>query len=182
MKNNIGYKGNTNNTSVIIFLKKLKVENSQRYYFAWENLRGCFCCCWSSFHFCIFISFLIFILLLLFICRCSSFTFAFRHHPSPLPGLSLGFYTHFILSAQSIAEWFATISFSTIPFSSYRERYGFEWVFFTHRRFFTLRSIVDILPAFIKASLGAGSSSSKFSGLQTDPRNTDPVICLFNSQ
>ena len=129
MKNNIGYKGNTNNTSVVIFLKKLKVENSQRYYFAWENLRGFFCCCWSSFHFCIFMSFLIFILLLLFICRCSSFTFAFRHHPSPLRGLSLGFYTHFILSAQSIAEWFATISFSTIPLSSYRERYGFEWVF-----------------------------------------------------
>ena len=25
--------------------------------------------------------------------------------------------------------------FSTIPLSSYRERYGFEWAFFTHRRF-----------------------------------------------
>ena len=30
-----------------------------------------------------FISDLDFILLLFFICRCSSFTFAFRHHPSP---------------------------------------------------------------------------------------------------
>ena len=39
MKNNIRYKGNINNTSVIIFLK---VKNSQRCYFAWENLRGGF--------------------------------------------------------------------------------------------------------------------------------------------
>ena len=35
-------------------------------------------------------------------------------------------------------------------------------------------SFTDILPAFIKASLGAGSSSLKFTGLHTDPRNTDP--------
>ena len=62
-------------------------------------------CC--SFHFCIFISFLIFILLLFFICRCSSFTFAFRHHPSPFRGLSPGFYTHYILSVQPIAEWYS---------------------------------------------------------------------------
>ena len=57
MKNNIRYKGNTNNTSVIIFLNR-KIKNSQRCYFARENLRGGFCCC------CTFISFLIFILLL----------------------------------------------------------------------------------------------------------------------
>ena len=48
-----------------------------------------FCCC-SSFVF-------------------SSFTFAFRRHPSPFRGLSPGFYAHFILSAQPIAEWFTTI-------------------------------------------------------------------------
>ena len=60
---------------------------------------------------------------------------AIRHHPSPFRGLSPSFYTHFVLLAQSIAEWFATLSFLTIPLSSYRERYGFEWAFFTHRRF-----------------------------------------------
>ena len=38
---------------------------------------------------------------------------------------------------------------------------------------FTLCSITDILPAFIKASLGAGSSTLKFAGLHTDPQNTD---------
>ena len=42
---------------------------------------------------------------------------------------------HFILSALPIAEWFTTLSFSTILLSSYRERYGFEWAFSTHRRF-----------------------------------------------
>ena len=75
-------------------------------------------------------------------CCCCFFTslevfhfIAFRHHPSPFRGLSPGFYTHFILSAQPIADWFVTLSFSTIPLSSYRERYNFEWAFFTHRRY-----------------------------------------------
>ena len=39
---------------------------------------------------------------LFFICRCSSFTFAFWHHPSPFRGLSTDFYTHFIISAEPI--------------------------------------------------------------------------------
>ena len=43
--------------------------------------------------------------------------------------------THFILSSQPIAEWFVTRSCSTIPLSSYRERYSFEWAFFTHKRY-----------------------------------------------
>ena len=124
MKNNIRYKGNINNTSVIIFLK-LEYKNSQRCYFDYENLRRGFISCWSSFRFCIFISFLIFILLMFFIGLCSSFTFAFRHHVSPIRRLSSSFCTHFILSAQPIAAWYATLPFSTIPLSSCRERYGF---------------------------------------------------------
>ena len=131
MKNNIRYKGNINNTPVIIFL--IGGQNSQRCYFTWKNLQ------WGFFHVDCSCSFILlsvlFFILLFFICRFSSFTFAFPHHPSPFRGLLPGFYTHFILSAQSIAEIFATLSFSTIPLSSYRERYGFEWAFFTHRRF-----------------------------------------------
>ena len=124
MKNNIRYKGNINNTSVIIFFKS-KVKNSQRCYFAWENLRGGFCdvSCSSSFHY--WSSFCCCI----FICRFSLFTFSFRRHPSQ------GFYTHFIISAQPIAEWSVTLSFSTIPLSSCRKRCGLEWGFFTHKRF-----------------------------------------------
>ena len=119
---------------------------------------------------------LVFILLLFFICRFSSFSFSFRHHPSSFRGLSPGFYTHFLYSAQVIAEWFATFSLLTIPLSSYRERYGFPWHFLL-QAFFTLCSFPTILaqPAFIKASLGAGSCSLKFAGLHTDVRNTDPA-------
>ena len=78
----------------------------------------------------------IFILLLFFICRFSSFTFSFRHHPSHFRGLSQGFYAHFVLSAQPIAESFATLSFSIIPLSSYCERYSFERAFLTHSVFY----------------------------------------------
>ena len=103
--------------------------------------------------------------------------FVFWHYPSPFRGLSPGFYKNFILSAQPIAEWFTALSFSTIPLSSYRERYGFEWMFFTHRRFLPYAPLPTVLtqPAFIGVSLGAGSSSLKFPGLHTDPRNTDPA-------
>ena len=128
-------------------------------------------------------SFLFFILLLLFIhfvlhfCCCSSFI-AFQCHPSPFCGLSPGFYTHFILSAQPIAEWSTTLHFnlSEIFFHSFTASATvLSGHFLTHRRFFTLRSFTDILPAFIKASLGAGSSSLKFAGLHTNPQNTDPA-------
>ena len=154
MKNNIRYNGDVNVSSVI----------SQRWYFVWENLRG-FCC--------IFISFLI------FNCRCSSFTFGFRHHPSPFRGLSPGFYTHFILSAQPIAEWFATPSFPTILISSYRERYGFEWAFFTHTLFYQHFWLIPRLsrppwePAVLPWSL---QGFILILETQTQP------ICLFDSQ
>ena len=52
------------------------------------------------------------------------------------------------------------------------------WVgIFYPQAFFTLRSFPTFLaqPAFIKASLGAGSYSLKFAGLHTDPQNTDPA-------
>ena len=71
-----------------------------------------------------------------------------------------------ILYFQPSPEWFATLSFfnHSIIFR-YFERYGFEWAFFTHRRFLPYapsRHFWHILntlaqPAFIKISLGAGS-------------------------
>ena len=152
---------------MIIFFR---VKNSQRWYFAWENLRGGFCCIFILLLM-FFILFLIFILLS-FVDFLHSH-FAFRHHPSPFRGLSPGFYTHFILSAQPIAEWFATLSISTILLSSYRKRYGFEWTFFIHRHFLPYAPSPTFMTqlAFIKASLGAGSFSLKFAGFHTDPRN-----------
>ena len=177
MKNNIRYKGNINNTSVIIF-------------FNWRTKTPCDVTLLGRTSSEVFVMLVVvvhpvlfFIFLLLFlICRFSSFTFSFQHHPSPFRGLSSGFYTYFVLSAQPIAEWFATLSFSTIPLSPFRERYGLEWTFFTHRCFFTLHFFTNISPEFITASLGAGSSSLKSAGLHTDPRNsTGPSVCLVHS-
>ena len=63
------------------------IENSQRWYLLRRTLRG------------------VFVMLMLFFSPLRVFRFiAFRRHPSPFRGLSPGFYTHFILSAQPIAE------------------------------------------------------------------------------
>ena len=65
-----------------------------------------------------------------------------------------------------------------LPFLFHLPRALRFWVgIFYPQAFFTLRSFPTFLaqPAFIKASLGAGSYSLKFAGLHTDPRNTDPV-------
>ena len=42
--------------------------------------------------------------------------------------------------------------------------------------------IFDTTCFCIKASLGGGSYSLRFTGLHADLRNTDPAICLFDSQ
>ena len=52
---------------------------------------------------------------------------AFWRHPLPFRELSLGFYTHFMLSAKLIVEWFATLSFQFFwgfPSQLYSECYG----------------------------------------------------------
>ena len=71
--------------------------------------------------------------------------------------------------------------FSGIFVLLYRECYGFGRAFFTLRRFLPYTPSHHLAqPAFIKASLGAGSSSLKVAR----PRNTDPTlpICLLESQ
>ena len=172
MKNNIRYKGNTNNTSAIIFFKS-KIQNLPAMVLCLGEPPRWFL---LYLHFIFDLHFAVVVLRLsmFFIYRCTSFTFTSRQHPSPFRGLSPGFFTHFILSAQPIAEWFATLSFSTIPWSCYCKRYGFERAFLTHRHFLPYAPSPTFFtqPAFFKAFLGAGSSSLKFAGLHTDPRNT----------
>ena len=102
----------------------------------------------------------------------------FRHHRSPFRGLLPGFYTHFILSAQPIVEWFAILSFSTFPLSSCRERYGFKWAFFTHRRFLPYGPSPTFLtqPTFIlRLPWEPAVLPWNLQGFITDPWNTDPA-------
>ena len=122
MKSTIRYKGNTNNTAVLIFFKGQKLpamvpclgEPPRR--FLW-----CCYCIFISFcylHFVVVIHF-IFDLHFVFICWCSSFAFPFRHHPSPFRGLSPSFYTHFILLVTLLWSFFSKVKNS--------QRYYFAW-------------------------------------------------------
>ena len=90
---------------------------------AWENLWR-FLWCWSSF-LCCYSSFANVIH--------SHFLFDIIPHPSVDYRQVFRPILYFQPSpSQSDSRHF---HFSTIPLSSYHERYGFEWTFFTHRRF-----------------------------------------------
>ena len=93
-----------------------------------------------------FISDLDFILLLFFICRCSSFTFAFRHHPSPFSVDYRRVFTpilYFQLSpSQSDLRHF---HFQPFRYLIAVRRYGFGWAFFYPHAFFALCSFAGIL-------------------------------------
>ena len=72
--------------------------------------------------------------------------------------------------------WYILLYSLSPHWPQFRECYGFE------RAIFTLRYILPYAPsqhlaqpAFIKVSLGAGSSSLKVAGLLTEIRNTYPV-------
>ena len=65
---------------------------------------------------------------------------AFRRHPSPFRGLSLGF-LHPILYFQPSPSQSDSRHFHfnvSRFFHFYRECYGFEWAFFTHGRFYPI--------------------------------------------
>ena len=121
---------------------------------AWENNRS-FLWCGSSFCCCCYSSFVDVLH--------SHFLFDIIPHPSVDYRQVFRPILYFQPSpSQSDSRHF---HFSTIPLSSYRERYGFECAFFTHWRFLPYAPfrhfwhIPNILPqpAFIKVSLEAGS-------------------------
>ena len=126
------------------------------------------------------ISFLIFILLLFFICHCSSFTFSFRHHHLPwtIAGFLHPFNTFSPAHRRVIRDTFI-FSHSVI----FLLRALWFWVgSFYPQAFFTLCSFPKFLaqPTIIKASLGAGSSSSKFAELDLMLETQTQPICLFD--
>ena len=81
-------------------------------------------------------------------------------------------------------------NFDCLFFFIYQECYGFEWAFFTHRRFLTYAPcrhfwhIPDILaqPAFIKVLLGVGSSflESCRTSCWSSKHRSGPSVCLIH--
>ena len=147
---------------------------------AWENLRR-FLWCWSSFCCCCYSSFVDVLH--------SHFLFDIIPHPSVDYRQVFRPILYFQLSpSQSDSRHF---HFSAIPLSSYRECYGFEWAFFTHRRFLPYAPsqhfwhIPNILaqPAFIKVSLGAGSYflESCRASYWSSKHRPGPSVCLIHS-
>ena len=169
MRNNIRYKGNVNNTSVIVSLIdtlddfcKLN-KNFQRWYFVWDNLQEVFemlvvafiNCCFCDVGFCCF------------------YVFGLLFHANDTPPWFLR-----PVKASTSSELYygyLWLLYFSVTFSQQALRF---WVGIVYTQtFFSLLFIPTVLqqPAFIKASLGVGSSSLSFTGLHADPRNTDPA-------
>ena len=176
MKNNIKY-GHTNNTSVIISFKPKSQKLPAMVLLLGRTSEEVFMMLVVVLHFIFVSSLLIFISFLIFICRCSSFTFHLLFdiipHPSldyrrvftpilhfqPSPSESDSRYFHFQLFRYLLTARATVLSGHFLPT-------GFFYLTFLHRHFDLRLS---------RLSLGAGSSSLKFAGLYTDPRNTDPA-------
>ena len=161
MKNNIIYKGNINNTSVIIFLIGRQKLPAMLLCLGEPPVRFLLLLL-------LFISFLhlVFILLFSFI----HLLFGIISHPSVDYRRVFAPILYFQPSpSQSDLRYFHFQPFRYLLTASAAVLGG---------HFFALRPFTDILPAFIRASLGSGSSFLKFAGLNTDPRNTGPVHIL----
>ena len=104
-----------------------------------------FCCCCSSFIL-FFILLLLFFISLLLIWWCTSHCFSTSSLTLSwtIAGFLHPFYTFSPVHCRVICEPFIFNLFEIFFSHFYRERYGFVWAFFTHRRFFTLRSFTDI--------------------------------------
>ena len=150
-------------------------KNSQRWYFAWENLQWGFCdvgCCFSFIHFCSH-----FVVVLHFVVILHSFPGYFTMPPALHPGFSDPWRPPIALSSM-------LASFHFLCFFIYRESYGFEWAFFTHRYFLPYTLSPTFLTAFIKAPLGAGSFSLMFAGLHScwsSKHRPSPSVCWIHN-
>ena len=89
-------------------------ENLQRFLWCWSW----FCCCYSSFVDAFY----------------SHLLFDIIPHPSPVDYHQV-FRPILYFQPSPLQSNLRHFHFSTIPLSSYRERYGFKWAFFTDRRF-----------------------------------------------
>ena len=154
----------------------LALENLQRFLWCWSSF--C-CCCYSSFvdvfH--------------------SHFLFDIIPHPSVDYRQVFRPILYFQPSPLQSDSWH--FHFSTIPLSSYRERYGFEWAFFTHRCFLPYTPSWHFwhIPTFLAHSNIFGTTcfyqgftgsrqllSWKLQGFILIFETQTRPICLFDSQ
>ena len=147
MKNNIRYKDNINNTSVIIFLKgalglfswlslllRRTQQNSQRWYFAWENLQE------------VFVMSVVVVVVLPHV-RFLRFRATF---PCYWHSIHLLRPVNASTGTELHPGYFRLLYFcQTFPWQFYHERYGFEWAFFTHRRFLPYAPSPTFLARFV---------------------------------
>ena len=105
------------------------------------------------------------------------FLIAFGHHSSPFHGLSPGFLHPILYSQpsplQSDSRHFRLFNHSVLAASAAALSGHFLPI-----GIFLPYALSQHFWHFIKASLGASSYSFKFSGLHTDPQNTDPAHLL----
>ena len=121
----------------------------------------------------------LFFLLLFFIHFCHSVCFCCSFHCFStscltLPWTIAGFLHPFYSFSPAHCRVICNTFILPFPRSSFSQFYceRFSVGIFYPQAFFTLRSFTAILPAFIKASLGAGRFYLKCAGPHTDPRNT----------
>ena len=140
---------------------------------AWENLRK-FLWCWSSFCCCCCSSFVVFLYSHFFFDIIAHTSVDYRQVFRPI--------LYFQLSpSQSDSRHY---HFPTIPLSSYRERYGFEWTFFTHRRFLPYAHSQHFgTTCFYQGFVGSRQFLSwKLQGFILILETQTRPICLFDSQ
>ena len=197
MKNNIRYKGNINSTSVIIFLIRRQKLPAMLLCLGKPTLLEVFVMLVVVVHSFLCLHFVVvlhsfFVLhfvvfVLMWYCSSHCFSTSSLTLPWTIAGFLHPFYTFSPAHRRVIRDTFIFNHF--VIFLPRALRF---WVdIFYPPAFSTLRSFTDILPAFIKASLGAGSSSLKFAELHTNNlQNTDPahqfvlftVILIFQIQ
>ena len=137
---------------------------------AWENLCR-FLWCWSSFCCCCCSSFVVFL--------CLHFRFDIIPHPSV--DYCKVFRPILYFQSSPLQSDSQHLHFSTIPLSSYHERYGFEWAFFTHRRFLPSRLFGKT--CFYQGFAGSQQLLSwKLQGFILILKTQTRPICLFDSQ
>ena len=136
---------------------------------AWENLLR-FLWCWSSFCYC-----------------CSSFVlFLYSHFLFDIIPLPPKDYLQVFRSilyfqpspSQSNSRHF---HFSTIPLSSYRERYGFEWAFFYPQAFFTLHSFLTFWHNLLLSRFHSYFIEICRASYWSSKHRPGPSVCLIHS-